>query len=340
MTIEVRRKLEKTLLLATKIAVGSAVAIYIAEAMHLEYAVSAGTVTLLSLFGTKWETVRISVIRIATFFLTSLLAVLLIPWMHSEWIAFGIVIFIMVLLSVIMGWKASLSVNSVIAAHYMMKMDFSLAFIYNEFMLVLIGVVIAFVLNLFHLNKNRKKDLIEHMRYAERKLTEILQEMAAYLRGEQIKPLSNSVWEEICALEEKLREFMEEAREYQDNTFEFHHDYYLDYFGMRLDQCRMLDSLHYEMRNIRTVPKQAKVVADYMHYLAEYVLEKNVPDVQMERLQEIFADMKNEEMPKSRDEFESRALLYHILMDIEEFLKYKIAFIENLGEKQRKEYWD
>lgn len=340
MNMETRRKLEKTLLLATKIAVGSAAAIYIAEAMHLEYAVSAGTVTLLSVLGTKWETVRISIIRIATFFLTSLLAVLLIPWMHSEWIAFGIVIFIVVLLSVIMGWKASLSVNGVIAAHYMMKMDFSIAFIYNEFMLVMIGVIIAFVLNLFHLNKNRKKDLIADMRYAERKLTEILQDMAVYLMGEQLKPLSLSVWEEICALEKKLREFMEEAREYQDNTFEFHHDYYLDYFGMRLDQCRMLDSLHYEMVNIRTVPKQAKVVADYIHYLADYVLEKNVPDAQMERLQELIADMKKEELPKSRDEFESRALLYHILMDIEEFLKYKIAFIENLSEKQRKEYWD
>lgn len=340
MNMETRRKLEKRLLLAVKIAVGSAVAIYIAEAMHLEYAVSAGTVTLLSLLGTKWETVKVSAVRIGTFFLTSLLAVIYIPWMHSEWIAFGIVIFIMALLSINMGWKESLSVNAVIAAHYMMKMDFSIEFIYNEFMLVLIGVVIAFVLNLFHLNENRKKDIIADMRYTERTLQEILRDMAAYLRGEQLKPLHISVWEEICALEEKLREFIEEGRQYQDNTFEFHHDYFQDYFEMRLDQCRMLDSLHYEMKNIRTVPKQAKVVADYMNYLADYVVEKNDPGPQMDRLQELFADMKKEELPKSRDEFESRALLYHILMDIEEFLKYKIAFIENLSEKQRKVYWD
>lgn len=340
MTMETRRKLEKTLLLAGKIAVGSAAAIYIAEAMDLEYAVSAGTVTLLSLLGTKLETVRISLIRILTFFITSLLAIMLIPWMHSEWIAFGIVIFIVTLLSVIMGWKASLSVNGVIAAHFMMKMDFSIAFIYNEFMLVLIGVIIALVLNLFHLNENRKKDIIKDMRYTEGTLQNILREMAAYLRGEQLKPLHVSVWEEICALEKKLKEFMEEAAEYQNNNFEFHHDYYLDYFEMRLEQCRVLDSLHYEMKNIRTMPEQAKVVADYMNYLVDYVVEKNEPDAQMERLQEIFAEMKKEELPKSRDEFESRALLYHILMDIEEFLKYKMAFVENLSEKQRKEYWD
>lgn len=340
MTMETRRKLEKRVLLAVKIAVGSALAIYIAEAMHLEFAVSAGTVTLLSLLGTKRETVRISVIRIGTFFLTSLLAMLFIPWMHSEWVAFGIVIFMVALLSVIMGWMTSLSVNGVIAAHYMMKMDFSLPFICNEFMLVLIGVIIALVLNLFHLNGNRKKDIIEDMRYTERTLQGILQKMAAYLRGEQLEPLGVSVWEEICTLEKKLREFMEEAVEYQNNNFAAHHDYYLYYFEMRLGQCHMLDSLHAEMKKIRTVPKQAEVVADYMVYLAEYVLEKNVPDAQMKRLQEIFEEMKKVEMPKSREEFESQALLYHILMDIEEFLNYKISFIEDLSEKQRKEYWD
>ena len=50
--------------------------------------------------------------------------------------------------------------------------------------------------------------------------------------------------------------------------------------------------------------------------------------------------MEKEELPESREEFESRALLYHILMDLEEFLKYKRAFVEGLGERQRKEYWE
>ena len=109
---------------------------------------------------------------------------------------------------------------------------------------------------------------------------------------------------------------------------------------MRLDQCRMLDSLHYEMRKMRSMPKQARVIADYIRYLADYVVEKNVPEKQMVRLNEIFAEMEKEELPESREEFESRALLYHILMDLEEFLKYKQAFVEGLGERQRKEYWE
>ncbi len=49
--------------------------------------------------------------------------------------------------------------------------------------------------------------------------------------------------------------------------------------------------------------------------------------------------MKKEELPKSREEFENRAILYHILMDMEEFLVYKQRFVRSLDERQKKLYW-
>ena len=336
MSAEMKRKLKKTLLLAVKIAVGSGIAIYIAEALHLEYAVSAGTVTLLSLLATKWETIKFSAIRLGTFFFTVLMVFLLIPRMHSEWIAYGIIVFVLVFLTNMLGWRSTLSVNAIVTAHYMTRQDFGPAFLFNEFMLVFIGVVIAFVLNLFHLNRSQKKDLMEGISRVEEMMQSDLRELSEYLTKER---MSRDVWEDIRTLDGKLREFMEEAREYQDNTFEPHHDYYLDYFEMRLSQCRMLESLHYEMKRMRSMPKQARVVADYIYYLADYVTEKNIPEKQMERLDEIFAGMRKEELPESREEFESRAMLYHVLMDLEEFLKYKQAFVENLSERQRKDYW-
>lgn len=76
-----------------------------------------------------------------------------------------------------------------------------------------------------------------------------------------------------------------------------------------------------------------------MLYLADYVVERNVPSAQMEKLEGIFRDMKKEELPKSREEFENRAILYHILMDMEEFLVYKQRFVRSLDERQKKLYW-
>jgi len=57
----------------------------------------------------------------------------------------------------------------------------------------------------------------------------------------------------------------------------------------------------------------------------------------LERLYSILAHMKEQELPKSRDEFESRAILYHVLMDMEDFLLIKKRFVDNLDEKYKGE---
>lgn len=62
-----------------------------------------------------------------------------------------------------------------------------------------------------------------------------------------------------------------------------------------------------------------------------YVIEINQPEKQLARLQEIFAEMKAEPLPESREEFENRAVLYHILMDLEEFLIFKKRFVSGLN---------
>jgi uncharacterized membrane protein YgaE (UPF0421/DUF939 family) len=60
----------------------------------------------------------------------------------------------------------------------------------------------------------------------------------------------------------------------------------------------------------------------------------------MKRLGEIFAHMKTEPLPEDREEFENRAILYHILLDLEEFLMFKGRFVESLEDKQKDIYWN
>lgn len=88
------------------------------------------------------------------------------------------------------------------------------------------------------------------------------------------------------------------------------------------------------------MPKQAAIIAEYVLYLREYIAERNAPNEQIEKLEQIFEVMRQEPLPKSRQEFESRAILYHILMDVEEFLMFKRWFVEDLNEEQRKRYWE
>ena len=49
--------------------------------------------------------------------------------------------------------------------------------------------------------------------------------------------------------------------------------------------------------------------------------------------------MKQQPLPVTREEFESRAILYHILMDLEEFLIAKKRFVEELDDVKLETYW-
>ena len=106
---------------------------------------------------------------------------------------------------------------------------------------------------------------------------------------------------------------------------------------MRLLQIDELHSLHYEMKKMQSMPKQAEVVAEFMDFVTESIGKMHALDMQLERLYAILEQMKQEKLPQSREEFESRAILYHVLMDLEDFLLIKKRFVDNLDEKHRNE---
>ena len=328
-------KYRKTLLLAVKIGLGSSVAIIIARALHLQYAASAGTVTLLTLMTSRWETIRLSGARLVTFAITILVSWAVFTHIESMWVCYGLALTVIVFLSDLLGWRASISVNSVVAAHLLTDENFNLAAIWNELQIVLIGVTLALLLNFFYGNSRYKQKLIGEMRETEQRLQGVLRTLADYLSGEAE---GWNAWNELNALKEDIGTFRKNAEEYQRNTFQANPQYYGAYFEMRWKQCSILRNLYNELDRIRGLPAQAKRVADYLYYLADYVVETNVPQKQREHLGELYESMQDQKPPQSREEFESHAMLFHILMDIEDFLDFKSDFIASLSEAQQAQY--
>ena len=330
-------KYRKTLLLAVKIGLGSSIAIYIAQALNLEYAVSAGTVTLLTLMTSKWETIKLSVARLVTFITTVLMAWIIFPHIDSMWIASGILVTLEVLIAESFGWRSTVSVNAVVIVHLLTKQEFGAADILNEFLLVLIGLVLAMLLNLFHGNFFHKRKIVSDMRDTESGLQSILVHLADYLSGSETQ---HDVWDDILALEDQIKSCIKSASEYKENTFQSHPAYYIDYFEMRYEQCRTLHNLNDELIRIRSMPEQAGLIADYLRYLAQYVVEINHPTPQITRLGEIFEELRRGDPPRTSDEFEDRAMMYHILMDIQDFLTYKADFVSKLDQATIERYWN
>lgn len=327
-----RNKRIQLFLYALKLAVGSCLAIYIAELLQLEFSSSAGIIAMLTIATTKWETVKLSFYRMISFLIAVTLLGVISMGIGSQWLAFGIYVFFLVVICRTLSLSATISINAVIGTHFLTTRDFHLAFIFNEFLLMLIGVSIALVLNLFQGNKKLKQEIARNMQYTEQQLRMIMSELAACLTEPQWQ---GRVWEDMKQLQRQMEGYIADSREYRDNTFQSYPRYYISYFEMRSRQCGILENLHDEIGKIRMVPRQAKIIADYMLYLTAYVEELNYPTGQLDRLHDIFQTMKKEPLPAQREEFESRAILYHILMDLEEFLLYKKRFVEEMELEKR-----
>ena len=97
-------------------------------------------------------------------------------------------------------------------------------------------------------------------------------------------------------------------------------------------------ALRYRVWRIQEMPSQARIISAYLKYLAKYVHEKNIPDRQREELQEIFDRMKLQPLPEEREEFESRAILYHVLLDLEDFLLAKQRFADQYIRGRNRRY--
>lgn len=337
MDARIRNKSKGIVVQAAKIMLGSSLAMFIAMQMNLEFATSAGIIALLTILTTKLETLQLSLYRVITYGVSVVLSWLVFQHIGSIWIAYGIFIFVVVFLSDLVGWRATVSVNAVIGTHFLTTLDFSWDFVLNEFMLVLIGISAGVILNIFNVNSYSEKRLTHNMQYTELQLKFILEEMSNYLSGEKD---TLDLWHEITDLEKNLECFIEESCEYDNNTFKKEGDYYTHYFEMRMMQTGILHNLHYELQRMKMLPLESKIVAEYIMELRVHVLELNNPRKQIEDLKVIINQIINKELPKTKEEFEGSVKLYHLLMDLEEFLVLKMRFVESVisSKRYKKDY--
>ena len=176
-------KRRKTAIKVLKIAVGSCMAVAIAQVLNLQYATSAGIVTLLTVQDTRRDTIRLAAERFFSFLLSVLLVFLCFRYIGKlDWVNYGLYIFLMVNVCYFFGWQNTISVNAVMGTHYLLTPDYSLNFAANELVLIFIGTSLALAMN-WKMPSNLKV-LREDIRKVEDDIQRILKELACYLEGE------------------------------------------------------------------------------------------------------------------------------------------------------------
>lgn len=315
----------RQLVMVVKIIIGSVLAIIIAQALEIEYSLSAGVVTLLTIQDTKKATLSITKKRYIAFVIAML--VLYISFSLLGFTIFGLLIFLTIFtfLSFIFQIQDGLSICVVLMTHFYMQQSIELFWFINATLLMVLGTSIGILCNLYMPSISHKIE--EKQIYIESQIKAILKHFSNYLL-DCSKGIDLST--EFSTLEKFLDITKKEAYYESDNIIRNEFTYYIKYIEMRQKQTIILYYMYSSIQLLSQLPKQANLVSQLLYRISDSLHETNDAELLIEQLHHSIKILQEQELPKSRIEFEQRALLYNLLTQTEQFLEIKKEFIYSI----------
>lgn len=310
-----------------KTGIGAAAAMTIAAALGLKYAAAAGIITILSLQSTKKQSVNFAMQRMGACVLALFLSSVLFGLLGYNTLTFGLFLLVFIPLTTRLRLNEGIVVNSVLVTHLLTEKNITEALIINELGLMIIGVGIALLLNLYIPSIENK--IKEDQEYVESAIKDILSHMSVAL-----KACAVSIKEEelFTNLEERLKIGRKRAYSNLNNALFSDNSYYAKYMDMRLQQLSCLKNMRRHFERFSISYTQNMMIADFTDRLSESIHQYNTAEGLLKSLQQLRDSFKEMELPKTRDEFENRAMLYQFLNDLEQFLLIKNEFKKNIHE--------
>lgn len=307
------------LLQGVKLALGALTAILLANALGLKYSATAGVITLLSILSTKRETLVVALGRLMAYGSALVIAAVCFRLLGYTVVAFAVFLFLFAVLCCCMGWMYALSMAAVLVSHFMAEGNMSRAMLMNETLLFFIGALCGILVNLtLRANEAKMKELIAWVDGEMKQLLRMAAEPARQAEAQaQLKKLDGA-----------LTQAREQAMKNCDNRLLHAPAFDLAYVDMRARQRDILVQILTAMGQVKHIPAQHEAVAAFFQQVAEeYRMGNDVSDLQA-RLRALLEGMKQEQLPVSREEFESRAVLYYMLVRLRDFLGVKGSFYQ------------
>ncbi|NMM62142.1 aromatic acid exporter family protein [Clostridium sp. P21] len=306
-----------------KTAIGASLAIVIAEYLGLRYAAAAGIITILSIQNTKKTSIKLAFQRIESTILALLISSILFLIFGFNPFTFGVYLVIFIPLTVILKITDGIVVSSVLVTHLLAVKSISMFWIKNELLLMAVGAGIGIILNIYM--PKIENEIKETQQNIEECMRKILFQMAESLRNQSID-IEEKLFNE---LEKILKCGTNRAYTHLNNYIINDVKYYVQYMEMRTLQYEILKYMRSHFTKFYMTFEQTEIVAAFTEKVALDFGEYNTAEELLNELNEVINIFKVQELPKTREEFENRAMLFQFLNDMEALLKLKKNFTKN-----------
>lgn len=303
-----------------KTAVGASLAILIAQLLNLEYFASAGIITILCIQKTKQRSLKSSWSRFLAAIIGLTYGAIIFELLGYHVLSIAVILLIFIPTTVFLKVQAGISTSSVIMLHLYDYGMVTPAFILNEVILIIIGIGLALLMNVYI--PSPEKDLKKIRKEVERLFGKILYELSLYVKD------GDQGWDgkEITEAADFLTRGKNVALQNLENQLVRYEDEYYHYFKMREKQLDIVDRILPLLTTIDVQVNQATMIAKYLKDLSEDVSTESTTHIHLDKLEGLRKRFKAMALPKTREEFEARSALFHLLFEIEQYLYIKQQF--------------
>ena len=313
----------KSIVLNTvKISAAAVLAIICAQALGLDFAVSAGIVAILSVQPTKKETLRTATARMFAFIVAMVISIALFNLIDFTVPVFFLYLALFILICQWRKWISAMAMDSVLISHFLTFGKTGFSEIRNEVLLFIIGVGFGILVNIF---LHKKTDYIEELKSkTDNQIKQTLHRMGQRILNPELPDYDGSCF---VLLNQSIYTAKKQADENFNNQFSKKDTFDTRYLTMRENQTKVLYEMYKCVSKIREVPVTARLLSDFLEKVSiEYHKDNDVQTL-LEELEQIRNKMKTVPLPQSRTEFEDRANLFILMERLQEFLQIKRDFM-------------
>lgn len=303
-----------------KTALGTAVAIVIAQFFGFENYVSAGILTILCIQVTKKRSLQASWHRFLACVIAMAFSAVFFEGIMYHPIVIGVLLLFFIPTVVMFRAKEGVVSSSVIIMHIYSAGKVTTGLLLNELGIITIGIGVALIMNLYMPSVDNK--LEAYQRDIEAQFKKIFREIALYLRK------NDSDWDgrELTETARMIEKAKSLAIQDVENHFLRDENLYYQYFKIREKQFEIIERVLPSVTSIPRHVEQANMVAGFIEELAKGIHPGNTVLFYLEKLLRMKTEFENMELPKTREEFEARAALLHFVNEMEQFLLLKRSF--------------
>lgn len=307
---------------ALKMTLVTIIAGLISKWVGLDYWLTGGILAVLSIQPTKRDSVHTAFKRIIDVFFAMILATLLFSLLGYHFWVFVIVVFVFSFISFQLNISEGIVPALVIVTHLLIYGKFSFPFFLEESLLVLISIGIATLFNSFYPEQG-KKILKKYVVQIDQHLKDHLLILSFLIKDPEYHEVYSKHYH---LLEKELTNIMKQVERVNKDVLFQNDQSYLAYAQMRQTQALSIKHMYDQALTIETAHKYAVEISDVIKNFSYELGLHQETITHLNLINELLKKYKKSELPKTREEFESRATLYQVLLELKSLLKINLRF--------------